>query len=255
MRVRVPFLQLVIAAVVGGLVVAAFPAMAVIGGFVTLGGTNSAQGARTRIVSSANTSTLQVINQQDGTALDLRVEPGEPPLRVNRGRKVPKLNADRVDGMHAADFLGVNATAFNADKIDGLEASSLVRAVGAQDANPTVVGTTARLERSLEAPVDGLILMWGWASARVRDENARWTISCAVTLDGGTEGIITTAGIAGPFYSNGDCTPSAIVTVSAGTHTVGVRTGGVDAPEELVKLSFHALFVPFDGTGQRITVP
>jgi len=47
---------------------------------------------------------LVVDNNGTGTALDLRVEAGKAPMRVNSDAPVKNLNADKVDGREAADF-------------------------------------------------------------------------------------------------------------------------------------------------------
>ena len=53
---------------------------------------------------------LRLINNDagpDDTALELQVQPGEAPMRVNSSAKVANLNADQVDGKGAAE-IGVN---------------------------------------------------------------------------------------------------------------------------------------------------
>ena len=42
------------------------------------------------------------------TALDLRVQSGEAPMRVNSATKVANLNADELDGKNASEIAGVN---------------------------------------------------------------------------------------------------------------------------------------------------
>jgi hypothetical protein len=58
------------------------------------------------------------------TALDLRVEPGKAPMRVNSDTRVTKLNADLLDGQDSGAFLGANQKAADADKLDGRELST-----------------------------------------------------------------------------------------------------------------------------------
>ena len=148
--------QLLIAAVVGGLVASAIPAVAVIGGFVTLGQANNAQNATTRITSTDGSSTLQLVNNEQGQALDLHTDRSVAPMGVSSARRVPRLNDDRVDGKHAPDFLGAGATvadsdlldrlyptaflgetvtAINADKVDDKHANQLIRAAFGSDVN------------------------------------------------------------------------------------------------------------------------
>lgn len=56
------------------------------------------------LVGSTADAMLKVDNNGAGTALDLRVEPGKPPMKVNSGTQVANLNADRLDGNTAEDF-------------------------------------------------------------------------------------------------------------------------------------------------------
>ena len=74
---------------VGGLNVAAYAAT---GGHFLLGRSNTA----------GKTSVLK--NTGNGPALALKAKPGKPALSVNTGKKVTRLNADKVDGKNAADL-------------------------------------------------------------------------------------------------------------------------------------------------------
>jgi hypothetical protein len=59
------------------------------------------------LIGSRNTETQQTVLKNNGTgpALRLVTEPtGAPPLSVNSGVKVAKLNVDRLDGYSAQDF-------------------------------------------------------------------------------------------------------------------------------------------------------
>ncbi len=47
---------------------------------------------------------LRLTNQGAGPALDLKVEAGSPPLKVNSAEQVASLNADLLDGQEAAAF-------------------------------------------------------------------------------------------------------------------------------------------------------
>lgn len=71
-----------------------------------LGRTNIV-GTITRLVGTTNDAMLEIDNDSrslNATALDLQVEPGKAPMRVNSPAKVAKLNADRLDGKDAAAF-------------------------------------------------------------------------------------------------------------------------------------------------------
>lgn len=58
---------------------------------------------RNNVASAVST----LIKQGPGPALSLRVQSGQPPLRVNSSGKVANLNADKLDGKDA-DQIGVN---------------------------------------------------------------------------------------------------------------------------------------------------
>jgi hypothetical protein len=95
----------IMGALVLGLASAAFGAN---GDFFILGKGNVAT-AITRLAGAAgvNGPMLQLINNNpdaNDTALDLRVQAGEAPMRVNSATKVANLNADRIDGEDSAAF-------------------------------------------------------------------------------------------------------------------------------------------------------
>src|SRR5919107_4650601 len=56
------------------------------------------------LVGSASSPMLRIDNNGSGAALDLQVEPGKAPMRVNSGTKVANLNSDTVDGYDSFDF-------------------------------------------------------------------------------------------------------------------------------------------------------
>jgi hypothetical protein len=61
-----------------------------------------------QLVGATDSAMLRIINTNAGTnatALDLRVEPGVAPLKVNSSTQVSNLNADLVDGRSASSFL------------------------------------------------------------------------------------------------------------------------------------------------------
>lgn len=81
-------------------------AIAVTGGTFILGRANTANA----------TSTL---SNTAGTPLSLKAKSGRAPLAVNSTVRVPKLNADLLDGLHSGAFLRSKATAANASKLGG----------------------------------------------------------------------------------------------------------------------------------------
>ena len=61
------------------------------------------------LVGSASTPMLRIDNNGSGAALDLQVQPGKAPIKVNSGTKVANLNADQLDGQDSSALLGRNA--------------------------------------------------------------------------------------------------------------------------------------------------
>ena len=99
-------LALVMALVIG----VASTAWSATGGNFILGKANVAT-AITKLAGAAgvNGPMLQLINNnadRNDTALDLRVQAGEAPMRVNSDTKVANLNADKVDGLDSTELKG-----------------------------------------------------------------------------------------------------------------------------------------------------
>ncbi len=124
-------LALVLALVVGA-ASAAFGA----NGQAWILGQNNAATAITRLAGAAGVDgpMLAITNNNadaNDTALDLRVQSGEAPMRVNSTKKVPNLNADRLDNREASSFAdGVGGVATNADKLDGMDSGEFVQNAG-----------------------------------------------------------------------------------------------------------------------------
>jgi hypothetical protein len=73
-----------------------------------LGQTNTVN-AVTKLVGSVAGPSLQIDNNSThvaATALDLQVEPGKAPIKVNSDAQVANLNSDKLDGKDSSDFLG-----------------------------------------------------------------------------------------------------------------------------------------------------
>jgi hypothetical protein len=84
-----------------------------VGARLDLGKTNTVN-AVTSLVGSVTGPTLTLDNNCTGanaTALNLQVEPGKPPFKVNSTTEVQGHNVDQVDGQSAGDFLGDDDTA------------------------------------------------------------------------------------------------------------------------------------------------
>ena len=69
-------------------------------------------GQMSQLVGFTNDPMLRIDNNGSGataTALNLRVEPGQPPMTVNSATKVANLNADKIEGKDFGAF-GVSET-------------------------------------------------------------------------------------------------------------------------------------------------
>jgi hypothetical protein len=102
------------------------------GGNFILGKPNSA-GSTTSLSAPVAGKALQVTNTSTGagaTGLGLSVASGHPPLTVNSGTKVAKLNADLLDGADSSAFLSRAKVKWARVELDGtLGAHSGVTAV------------------------------------------------------------------------------------------------------------------------------
>lgn len=66
----------------------------------------------TALVGATNNPMLSIDNNNGGanaTALDLQVDPGKAPMKVNSATRVARLNADRLDGQDAPLLVRVNS--------------------------------------------------------------------------------------------------------------------------------------------------
>ncbi len=78
------------------------------------------------LVGSVDSALLKVDNNSAGpnaTALNLQVEPGKAPMRVNSDTQVANLNADQLDGRTADDFYYYNEKVNDAARADYAEDS------------------------------------------------------------------------------------------------------------------------------------
>jgi hypothetical protein len=95
-----------------------------------LGQTNGIDAMSTLVGNVAGTM-LMVDNNSMGagaTALDLRVEPGKAPMKVNSGARVALLNADRVDGKDATAFYAAGSKVADSNLLDGKSATDFAAA-------------------------------------------------------------------------------------------------------------------------------
>lgn len=132
---------------------AATASAAVAGDPLRLGVLNSIN-ALTRVSGATTTAILRLINTGGGSALDLRVNSGVPPMTVNSTTTVPNLSADTVDGVDSAALqrvltsgcagsqvlknLAPNGTPScvlpdggNAQSLDGIDSADFIQGSGA----------------------------------------------------------------------------------------------------------------------------
>jgi hypothetical protein len=100
---------------VAAMIVSALPAVAAqVGDALSLGESNRVN-AQT-ILRGRAISNLTIISDArgdtNGTALDLRVRAGNPPMKVNSSDLVEGLNADLLDGKQSTDFVGAGQVLF-----------------------------------------------------------------------------------------------------------------------------------------------
>ncbi len=98
-----------------------------INGYVTT--LKGAMGGALLQLTNTSTSTSSAglaVTTSGGTGVKITVPTGRPPIVVNSAAgKATNLNADKLDGKNAADFLPAAGKAVNADKLDGIDSSEL----------------------------------------------------------------------------------------------------------------------------------
>jgi hypothetical protein len=116
-------LALVLALIMGA---ATMALAAVPGDPFRLGQTNGIDRLST-LVGEVATPMLRVDNNSDAagaTALDLRVEAGKPPMRVNSATRVANLNADTLDGKSEADFYAAGSKVADSSHADTADSAT-----------------------------------------------------------------------------------------------------------------------------------
>jgi hypothetical protein len=113
--------------------------------------------ALTRIVGSVNNAMLRIGNDSSGpsaTALELRVEPGQPPMKVDSDTKVSELNADEVDGKSASEISVNGLETISSNSVNSSTSPQI--AIARCPTGKVVVGSGAELDgNSSGLPPDG----------------------------------------------------------------------------------------------------
>jgi hypothetical protein len=151
-----------------------------VGGVFNLGVTNTVN-ALTKLTGSVAGSSLVIDNNSTGTgatALNLQVEAGKAPMKVNSGTKVTNLNADKIDGKDSTDFVG--PTNFDAKVLT-------TRDVFSQDYGPLPLEYTYTSH-------GGTLIISASGSGYRSSSNARGPglIRMGISVDGSTEAVAQT---------------------------------------------------------------
>jgi hypothetical protein len=224
-----------------------------------LGRTNTIDQIST-LVGSASGALLKVDNEGSGPALDLQVEEGEAPMKVDSSTKVTSLNADKLDGNDSSAFLGVDdqaASATNADEVDNRDANELVRVASFTGHSPLADGTNGTLATTeINAPSSGFLVIN--ASSDFSYFGGNDLLSCFIKVDNteasGSRRILEYNGTTNVNREQ-DCSTNSVVLVYAGHHTVDLKVDGSFAAG-FRETALSAMYVPFDGNGaQPFVVP
>jgi hypothetical protein len=137
-------------ALVTAVVMLSFPVVAAVGDSLLLGKSNSAD-VRTSLSGAADTNLRITNTKTSGVALELQVQSGSAPLKVNSSTRIPNLNGDLLDGKHASAFalaghthlgvyLPVTGIAANSSLLDGLDSTAFSLAGHAHGASDITSG-------------------------------------------------------------------------------------------------------------------
>ncbi len=130
------------------------------GATFNLGQTNTV-GVLSKLVGSVGGPSLQIDNNSTdaaATALDLQVEAGKAPMKINSSALVANLNADKVDGLNASQLGGLSG----------------VEQVGAQgELNSTDIKTTSATCPEGKVAIGGGARMNGFINVAALGESHR----------------------------------------------------------------------------------
>jgi hypothetical protein len=82
-----------------------------------------------QLVGSLDDAMLRIDNNNSGTnatALDLQVEMGHAPMKINSSTQVANLNADQLDGKDESAFLGKTEKAADSETLDGKDSTAFL---------------------------------------------------------------------------------------------------------------------------------
>jgi|FLYL01.1.fsa_nt_gi hypothetical protein len=181
------------------------------------------------------------------------------------------VDADKVDGKDASDFLGKTQKAADADKLDGKDASDLETFVASSQSDwiegsaPSVAPTGSEvLQTTVTAPASGFILVTYTASMEIAGGNGEWATTW-VTLDSADCGfddsfLVPDDHLVGTIaYEQvgdvGDETTlagSTVVAVAAGSHTLRLCGSTTGSSSFVFSAALSGIFLP-EGTTTILT--
>lgn len=180
---------------------------------------------RSLVIGKINTSSkvTTVKRTKPGPALALKVRPGSAPLSVSSGTRVPRLNADKVDGLDAGAFL---------EEVSGFESSACISAAPV----PTTAVKVSNIGTFVSRP------------------GVRWTrIEYSTTLSaevGGSSGVIFELRVDDDLTSVGqasyltrddelryDDISGVFTGLAPGTHTISVWARAVNSAADRARLN------------------
>ena len=192
----------------------------------------------TTLNGSISGALLRINNEGSGPALDLRVEEGKAPMKVDSDMRVAN---------------------FNADKIDGQGANQLVRVASVTGESPLADGTTGTVATTrINAPVSGFLVIDAGSdlSSFSQDANILCFIEVDNTLASGSIRRLELNG-ASNVNQQENCSTNTTIPVSSGNHTVELVSGELFSGEadglEYLDTALSAIYIPFDGSGGKLS--
>jgi len=230
---RRQFIVSMVAGMLGALLVSAGPAaIAAIGDTIKIGQVNTGD-ARTEIEGSKDNALVKIENSGATNDNALALVSDGPNLRISNGKKVKKLNADRVDGFSA---------------------NQLIRAAHAESNNIDDVNGVA-LTVTIDAPTGGIIITGANVGAAFVSTADTYTCQVDVDLlpiDGSIMASeVDWAGSGHTLNTDENCSTGGGIEVAAGSYTIDLTIGGL-SDATLFSANLWAIFVPFDGDGGMV---
>ena len=221
MSSRRTFVVAVVAGMIGALLVSMGPVAAQVGANLLMGDVNTVD-QRTTLKGQVGSSNLRLLNSGAGVALELAVEPGSPPMKVNSNARVDQFNADRLDSRHANELIRVaRSSSFD---LDG-------------DGNLTM---------EIQVPVAGYLIMEG--NTRVQGTSQP---GCLFTVDGTIAQESLRAIDLPPGGGSAICSTTTVRLVFGGTHTVVFAPTNTHLDVDFEQATAWVLYVPFGFNGAQ----